>query len=143
MLSSDLPDAPITDLNQRLTIRRVSDLHAVHDVNMLSWKKSRTPSFLSFHGHSFAGRTLMKCPECGKDMENGVVSSVRGGMIWSERPIWSQFSGEQIPTIWQLLRLQHLNGHRCTSCGLLITRYSKEERPQGFPPGLTGSDDYL
>jgi hypothetical protein len=83
----------------------------------------------------------MKCPECGKEMESGIVSSGNNGMFWSDRPIWSSISAERIPMMWKLMRLRHLSGYRCEPCKLMIMRYLEEERPQGYAADLklTGS----
>jgi hypothetical protein len=66
----------------------------------------------------------MKCPKCGNEMEKGVLSAPGLTMVWSEKPIWSQLSGEHIPTEWDLFKRQHLDGYRCTACSLIIVNYA-------------------
>jgi hypothetical protein len=65
----------------------------------------------------------MKCPQCGNEMEEGVLSAGGYWMVWSEKPIWRLLSGEEIPTEGGILERQHIDGHRCTACQLIIVHY--------------------
>ena len=68
----------------------------------------------------------MKCPKCDMEMENGLVSAGRGGMIWSEKPIKTFPTGvpyEYIPTKGVFITLKHLDSSRCTACRLIIMQY--------------------
>ena len=71
----------------------------------------------------------MKCPECGTEMENGVVSAPGLGMVWSDKPIKILASGEAITEMSAkgFSDLQHMDGYRCTACKLIITHYVEDE----------------
>lgn len=68
----------------------------------------------------------MKCPECGNEMEKGVISAPGLGMVWSEKPIYLQLSGEPIPSQIGFFARQYLDGHRCKACRLITAHYPKE-----------------
>jgi hypothetical protein len=64
----------------------------------------------------------MKCPECGREMEKGVITT-NGYLVWSEEPIRSVWSGEEIPAEWGLFNPRHLEADRCEACRLIISHY--------------------
>jgi Domain of unknown function (DUF6487) len=80
----------------------------------------------------------MKCPECGKEMENGVVSS-SGYLVWSEKPIRILLAGEEIPMDWGFFNPRHMQGSRCKACKLIVSQYKEIDKPDGYPVNMTGS----
>ena len=79
----------------------------------------------------------MKCPECGSEMEKGVLSA-NGYIVWSEKPLWTVFSGEELPTKG-IPKPRHMDGFRCPACRLVIAHYLELEKPNGYPVNLTGA----
>ena len=57
-------------------------------------KSPATPLFLIIPESCALGK-LMKCPECGNEMENGLVSGARR-MVWRKKPIKFLLSGDII-----------------------------------------------
>jgi hypothetical protein len=83
----------------------------------------------------------MKCPECGSDMENGVVSAPGIGMVWSEGPIKILFSGEEIPLDGGFVHLVHMDGHRCTACRLIVAHYLEDSQPNILQTMISANKD--
>jgi|WetSurSiteA1Bulk_404760.scaffolds.fasta_scaffold34236_3 hypothetical protein len=68
----------------------------------------------------------MKCPECGAEMEKGVVSGAGFGLAWSEGTILSLWNGEPLSSKRKNhLELHHMDGFRCTKCKLVLAYYDQ------------------
>jgi hypothetical protein len=67
-----------------------------------------------------------RCPECGGEMEKGVVSAVGLSMAWSKEPILTILRGVAIlkrnPP-----RLTYIEGNRCKACRLIIAHYQSDD----------------
>lgn len=68
----------------------------------------------------------MKCPECGSEMEKGVVSSSGWSIAWSKEPIFSLLQGDRLTKNVWAGTLAYIEGHRCPTCKLIIAHYQKE-----------------
>ncbi len=75
----------------------------------------------------------MDCPNCGKPMEEGVLSILCGGPI---RPKWHSRSGTEVVHDFELLGPTDWSGYRCSSCKLMTLKYGTErpEEPWGTIP---------
>jgi len=65
----------------------------------------------------------MKCPRCGKDMEEGFVNAPGFGIVWGNRPLSNLFKGEVIIGNSGLL-LTNYHGFRCKDCGFILVQYT-------------------
>ena len=63
----------------------------------------------------------MKCPKCGKEMEEGYIRTGQPWLSWVDHKTWNNLSGEIL--VGGELKGAHLPAFRCEDCHMVIARY--------------------
>jgi hypothetical protein len=78
-----------------------------------------------------AESTIMKCPTCGNEMEEGFLSTLPFGIEWvvgKERPM-TEVTGSIRKLIFQMgYDWIYIKAYRCASCELALFKYGKDAR---------------